>query len=82
MSSLKAAAAATYTTPTKTVRAKMVDTCIETIHEHDEIQELSKREMEAVEGGLRFSRVVAPEDSDIDIPFSGFSQNGPQSYTY
>ena len=38
--------------------------------------------MEAVEGGLRFSRVVAPEDSDIDIPFSGFSQNGPQSYTF
>ncbi len=33
-------------------------------------------------GGLRFSRVVAPEDSDIDIPFSGFSQNGPQSNTY
>ncbi len=47
-----------------------------------QIQELSKREMEAVEGGLRFSRVVAPEDSDIDIPFSGFSQNGPESYTY
>ncbi len=38
--------------------------------ERDAIQELSKREMEAVEGGLRFSRVVAPEDSDIDIPFS------------
>ncbi len=60
----------------------MADTQARNETDVQQIQELSKREMEAVEGGLRFSRVVAPEDSDIDIPFSGFSQNGPQSYTY